>query len=165
MVAEVAEGKITFFIHRYRIVAGQFGVTVRGPKHPMQRKQAKRYLQWCMKHEVDPLLYLEDVALRVKAGKIPFPPIGRLPSKAGLEGHRTIGLNRVYAKRSEKNIQVVDTRIRERKIRIHQERFKSFYADGKHELCARYPEHSGGFNPMSPWCAKCTATTSCITQG
>lgn len=97
--------------------------------------------------------------------KKPFPFLGRMASTVSLEQHHAHGKARAQGARRATPLPVVDTLRSEKRIRPQQERFKSFYAEGKTELCARYQQYTGGFNPMSQWCAKCPTQTSCIDLG
>lgn len=141
------------------------GVSAYGPKNPKMRSQARRFLTWCDKNHVDPLLYIEDRLLAAKNFKKPFPMLGRMASAEALKQHREHGLARAQGARRSHDLPVEDTARSEKKLRPHQERFKSFYAEGKTDLCALYQQYTGGFNPMSAWCKRCPSQTSCIDFG
>lgn len=160
----MSEEDITFVITRYRRCAGMLGIWTRGPKNPKMRRQAKGYLTWCRNNGVDPLLFIEDRMILSRDPRHPFPPLGRLPSRVSLEQHLGHGLARAQGNRRVGAVlPVIQTS--EKRIRPHQEKFKSFYAEGKSELCARYQQYTGGFNPMSRWCGQCTVQASCIDLG
>lgn len=161
----MTDDEVTAACERYRLVAASFGIRARGPRSAVQRRQAARYLHWCQKHGADPQLYLDDRAAQARRERAPLPPIGRLPSQAALESHREFGAGRALATRADAELEVVDcTGPAPRRLRPHQERFKSFYAGGREALCARYPEHSGGYTKQSRWCRACPQTVSCISQ-
>lgn len=148
---------------RYQIVAATFGIRARGPRSAVQRRQAARYLAWCRKNGVDPGLYLDDRAAQARRQGTPLPPIGRLPSKAALASHREFGAGRALAALGDAETEVVDcTGQAPRRLRPHQEKFKQDHV-GCEELCARYPEHSGGYSKQSEWCRRCPQTVSCIS--
>jgi hypothetical protein len=158
----VPDAAVTAICECYRIVAAEFGIRARGPRSAVQRRQAARYLAWCRKQDVDPALYLDDRAAQAKRQKAPLPPIGRLPSQAALASHREFGAGRVLAARADAEVELIDcTGAAPRKLRPHQEKFKADHV-GCAELCARYPEHSGGYSKQSEWCGRCPATVSCI---
>ncbi len=160
----ITEGAITFICQRYRVLAGTFNLMVRGPSNPIQRKQGKRYLTWCAKNSIDPVLFMEDRAAHAKATKQPIPLLAKLCSTGALESHRTFGAAKTVTAMLDRTVVELDTR-RKGKLKIHQEKFKSYYAHGKEELCARYQEHTGGFAKASYWCGRCSVTASCIDLG
>jgi len=155
------------FITAYRIAAGRLGMpAVRGPRHPMQRKQAGKFLRWCEKHGVDPLVYLADRSAEAKRSGKSLPPIGSLGTTAALVVHREVGAARVVTAKADAEIKEADPRATSRALRPHQERFKSFYVGtATEETCARLSQHSGGYNPLSDFCKRCGVTVSCIRWG
>ena len=155
------------FITAYRRATGLLGMpAIRGPRHPMQRKQATKFLRWCEKHGVDPLLYLADRSAEAKRSGNPLPPIGSLGTVGSLAVHRSVGAARVETAKVDALIVEVDGRTVLRQVRPHQERFKSFYSGTEaEETCARLSQHSGGYNPVSDFCKRCTVTVSCIRWG
>lgn len=155
------------FITAYRRATGLLGMpAIRGPRHPVQRKQADKFLRWCAKYSVDPLLYLEDRTAEAKRTGKPLPPIGFLGTGVPLAVHRAVGAARVETAKVDAAIVEVDGRTVLRQVRPHQERFKSFYSGtDAEETCARLSQHSGGYNPVSDFCKRCTVTVSCIRWG
>ena len=162
----MTEDDITSIIERHNFWESKAGQFTRSHLNVKLRNQARRYLKWCEKHDVDPMLFLDaQHSYRISIGSKVLD-LGFLPSKRALEHWRR------WAEGAQLR-QVTDDRLTQalarrppefRKVRPHQEQFKSRYT-GRESLCAIYQEHTGGFNQESRYCRACPAQASCIESG
>jgi hypothetical protein len=151
--------------NQWKLRAGH--VRLQSRYNPKLRAQAKRFLAWCEKNGLsEPKLFLDaHCEYHLKAhGRV--QPMAFLPSKKALEQWERWAGGVALRQRSDQtlNATLENQGPAEKKIRPHQEKFKSHYV-GREALCASYQEHTGGFNLQSRYCRACPAQSSCIASG
>ena len=150
------------FLEAYNGLRAQSGVPLYGLGLDKNIRSSERYLKWCEKNDVEPVLYLKSyVDWSTRAGR-DFPKLGFLRSKRGLEIWQRFAEGHALAGRADERLtKEMEQRPQPAiKIRPWQERFKSFYV-GNRGMCARYVQHTGGYNPESAHCDGCTEVASC----
>lgn len=143
---------------------------VRPTTNKVYRETAKAYLRWCKAYRINAVMFLDaQLEYFVMRHRL-VPSLLRLRSKKMLaqwhEWVREKTEGKAARVRSDARLsdEMEMSAPAERKLRPVQEKFKSFYV-GREGLCAVYQEHTGGFNPESRYCKRCTAQASCIENG